>query len=155
MRKDDMRVEYRLLFVGLIVGLLASGAFGPVRAQTGTAWPFQVTAEDLALVQTDSVRWLAVRSFVGGMEGRVAYLRREPAPGECRAVALLAAGRLRNRYQTDRETPPVRLQLDFRCGERYEGTLRYDGVNVHLEQREPGKPGFVYRGRARGLTAIP
>lgn len=124
-------------------------------AQDEVIWPFDVTREDLAGVRLDSLRWIEARSFTGGIQGRIFYANSETTEGGCRAIALIAAGQLRDVYMEERESEPVRLELQFRCADLFAGSIRYDGVNVYLDLLEPTLRRSVYQKRERGLASIP
>lgn len=135
------KVSTTLLFLGLF------GLAGPATAQL----PFDVTREDLASVETGDIVWTGLRDFVGGVDGELEYRREEVSEGECRAVVLTAARRLRILYATEHGEQPVTLRLAARCGARYEARLSYDGLVAFLELRDPAGGTIVYRGRHRGL----
>ncbi len=120
-------------------------------SQTAAQLPFDLTAEDLLQVDTVELRWVGLRTYVGGAEGSLAYDAPTIELGLCRAVAVVGLARMRVHYRNERGTEPVTLRLAVRCGLSYRASLEYDGVMLRLEVRHRSSGELVYQGRRRGL----
>jgi hypothetical protein len=133
----------------LTAAIAALSAIG-LPARAAAQLPFDLTQDDLSAVDTTAIRWTNFSTYVGGVEGDLRYTGDEATPGECKAVALLGAVRLRNFYRREQQDDPVTMRLGYRCGALYEGSLRYDGVVVRLELRDRSTGELLYQGRRRG-----
>ncbi len=113
--------------------------------------PFDITTEDLVQVDTAGLRWLGLRTYVGGAEGSLAYGSGKVELEVCRAAAVVGIVRMRIHYREIRGGEPVTLRLAVRCGPSYRASLEYDGVMLRLEMRDLARGELVYQGRRRGL----
>jgi hypothetical protein len=118
-------------------------------AHAAAQLPFDLTEADLSRVDTAAVRWIAVRTYVGGAEAALSYASDDVTPGECKAAAVLALLRLYRHYQARQEEPPVSMQMSFTCGGLYEGDVDYDGLVVRLVLRDDTTGALIYEGRWR------
>jgi hypothetical protein len=120
---------------------------GTVHAQL----PFEITRESLSKVDTASLEWRSLKTSVGGIEGEVLYSAPDPSLDECKAATLLGGLRMRVQYVRMKGEQPLTLRLDLHCVKRYEALLRFDGVMLELELRDPVTGAIIYQGRYRGL----
>ena len=113
--------------------------------------PFEITVDDLLAVDSTAVRWTSLQTYVGGVRGELSYHDRDTSDGECKAVAVLAAANLLDRYEREHGDEPASIRVNFRCGTSYNGMIDYDGVIVRLDLWDAASGLLVYRGRKRGL----
>ena len=113
--------------------------------------PFDVSREALAQVDTSALQWTTLRTFTGGVEGSLYYHPGSVTPEQCKAVVVIGMVRMRNLYLHEIEEAPVVLRMDFRCAAAFLGTLRYDGVNTHLQIKDATSGEILYKGRELGL----
>ncbi len=130
---------------------LAVAALLAAPTRVAAQLPFDLSTEEVLSVDTTALRWLSVRTYLGGAEASLAYGDGAVDPGVCRAVTAVGVVRLRSHYRRLRESEPVSLHLAVRCGRSHSASLRYDGVMVRLEVRDAGTGRLVYQGRRRGL----
>ncbi|MEE9156283.1 MAG: hypothetical protein V3U38_06510 [Gemmatimonadota bacterium] len=123
----------------------------PASAQTRSTLPFDVSREALAQVDTSALQWTTLRTFTGGVEGSLYYHPGGVTPEQCKAVVVIGMVRMRNLYLQEIEEAPVVLRMDFRCAAAFFGTLRYDGVNTHLQIKDATSGEILYKGRELGL----
>ncbi len=123
----------------------------PASAQTRSTLPFDVSREALARVDTSALQWTTLRTFTGGVEGSLYYHPGGVTPEQCKAVVVIGMVRMRNLYLQEIEEAPVVLRMDFRCAAAFLGTLRYDGVNTHLQIKDANSSEILYKGREPGL----
>ena len=141
-----MTASVRTAFPAILV-VAAAFIPGTVKAQL----PFEITRGSLSKVDTASLAWRSLKTSVGGVEGELFYSAADPSLDECKATALLGGSRMRIHYARMTGEEPLTLRLDLHCGKRYEALLRFDGVVLELELRQPVTGAIVYQGRYRGL----
>lgn len=141
-----MGVRLRAVLVFLAIATVPASP-----STTAAQLPFDITATDLIQVDTAALRWLGIRTYVGGAEGSLAYGSGKVEPGVCRAAAIVGVARLRAHYRELRGGEPVTLRLAVRCGDSYRASMEYDGVILRLEVRDLSRGERVYQGRRRGL----
>lgn len=139
-----------LMWTALVI-FIPAGAEGQ---SVAGGWPFEIGSEDMLRVDLTAIEWSEVRTFVGGTSAEVRYRVEEPTEGECRAVGLITAARLRARFLQQTETEPVTLRVDFTCSTAYRGALRFDGVNTYMEVRDGPTRQLLYRERRRGPPSL-
>ncbi len=146
--RRQTRVEVRLRGLGAFLAVVTALA-SP--SSTAAQLPFDLTPEDLLQADTAGLRWVGLRTYVGGAEGSLAYDAQTVELALCRAVAVVGLARMRVHYRAVRESEPVTLRLAVRCGLSYRAGLEYDGVMLRLEVRELTSGELVYQARRRGL----
>ena len=130
---------------------VAALAIGLAPARAAAQLPFDVVQEDLLAVDTTAMRWQALSTSVGGVEGELRYVVGDVTEGECRAMAVLGMLRLRNYYLKQQGERPVTLRMRLLCGAAYRGYVEYDGVTLRFELRDRATGELLYEGRRRGL----
>lgn len=134
-----------------MVAMLAAAAAVDPPMQTAGELPFEVTRADLLTVDTAAIRWRTLRTYVGGVEAEFVYVDTDVDGLECRAAAVIAMARVRNRYKRDQGSEPLALKMDFHCGTLYRGAVRYDGMTTSLEIVDRSNGDRLYAARMRGL----
>lgn len=140
----EARLRVRVAFLAIMTAL-ASPSWAAAQL------PFELTAEDLQRVDTSELRWVGLRTYVGGAEGSLVLDAQKVELRVCRAAAVVGLARMRVHYLEAREREPVTLRLAVRCGLSYRASLEYDGVILRLEVRDLSSAELVYQGRSRGL----
>ncbi len=141
-----MGVRLRAVFVFLAVATVPASP-----STTAAQLPFDIKATDLIQVDTAALRWLGIRTYVGGAEGSLVYSSGKVELEVCRAAAVVGVARIRVHHRELRGSEPVTLRLAVRCGDSYRASMEYDGVILRLEVRDLSRGELVYQGRRRGL----